>query len=443
MKEDTLNYETAMLKLASILKNVQSHRLPELVQNISPMVEICTNPGNTNVPSLKMPPKANTKGRPSLANKKFRTSAISNINRHSKTLVADKLKFAPWDSSSCFIDCIVEFIQRAMLPMVVFEFDADGKAETGVQTEQEITKLVTTWSSYVNANDYVTWITLTNYMVGSWRAFLHKHVGRRKKLQNNNGDKNNSMAISMKTSRPELSHSPSSTPTEPPVRFVSLSPSLSPTAMPNQETPQIQFLSLSSSLSPTAAPVQALSPTPSTKKKNPYKHHHCHQLYNNGNYHLLHDQKISKKTRFSERLEKKCPICDKQRYLKAAVPLARIRVASIGDIIGAKLANPVTRKQLLGNNKNNCNINDIFDGQAYKNTVLYKLYNLSPILITHGTSKAANIPTFLTPLYNELGDLSEHGITVKTDDMPAVQLKEHIVKMDMACTVHPGPHLTI
>ncbi|ORZ04747.1 hypothetical protein BCR42DRAFT_398534 [Absidia repens] len=63
----------------------------------------------------------------------------------------------------------------------------------------------------------------------------------------------------------------------------------------------------------------------------------------------------------------KWPICDKQRYLKDAVPLARIRVASIGDIIGAKLANPVTRKQLLYRSNRQNNTNDIFDGQAYKN----------------------------------------------------------------------------
>jgi hypothetical protein len=92
-----------------------------------------------------MPPKGKTKGRPTLLKPKVCSSAVAHTNFHLQNLASSEMRLAPWDRNSCFIDCVAEFIQRAVLPMV----------SCGPDNENDMTTLLKEWKRHIKFDGYV------------------------------------------------------------------------------------------------------------------------------------------------------------------------------------------------------------------------------------------------------------------------------------------------
>jgi hypothetical protein len=161
-----MNHEDAISKVTKLFKQVHTNDLPIVIDNLVGMVtkfngndEVSDNnqevEENNQVSEennqVKMPPKAKTKGRhPQQSQEsKFGSSVARMIFFDENSDVDKNLRLARWWKNSCYIDCIVEFMQRSMVSNIYI--NSDGNTP--------ISKLLKKWQKSIHTGIYVrgTW----------------------------------------------------------------------------------------------------------------------------------------------------------------------------------------------------------------------------------------------------------------------------------------------
>jgi hypothetical protein len=151
-----MNREDAVAKISKLIEQVNICDLPLVLQNLTEMVsklpENKQHECSTDQDML-LPPKAKTKGRPKILKAKTRKNAIDRVEYWNEKSTKNKLMLAPWTRSSCYIDCIVEFLQRSMLPMVSFNESLITKPTS--QEQNLLKEKLTEWQELANKDEYI------------------------------------------------------------------------------------------------------------------------------------------------------------------------------------------------------------------------------------------------------------------------------------------------
>jgi hypothetical protein len=89
-------------------------------------------------------------GTAALQKKKVRRSAMAGVNSSAKKSIMSssasyESDLVPWDSNSCFIDSIAEFIQRAVLPLLIID----------PNDEDDTIKMLGNWKNDIKFDGYV------------------------------------------------------------------------------------------------------------------------------------------------------------------------------------------------------------------------------------------------------------------------------------------------
>lgn len=112
--KDNSTGEVAMNEYQPIQSNNEKLCLSKKKVVIATKNRGLTSPQET-PPSFTLPDKVSTKGRPMEKEYKKKTSIIERVNSQNPPT---KRSMAKWHSNSCFIDCVIEVIQRVVLTEV-------------------------------------------------------------------------------------------------------------------------------------------------------------------------------------------------------------------------------------------------------------------------------------------------------------------------------------